>query len=80
MGCEQVFVQEERGKRGEGTRVKDRVMETMKGGERGLGRGHKFMERIFFSPMCPLRDTPPYREIWRGEKTHTHTQRKTKKR
>lgn len=37
-----VFVQEERGisegKRVGGTRVKDRVMETMKGGERGLGR------------------------------------------
>jgi len=37
MGCEQVFVQEERGERGEGTRVKDRVMETMKGGE-GVGK------------------------------------------
>jgi len=35
MGCEQVFVQEERGERGEG--VKDRVMETMKGGE-GVGK------------------------------------------
>lgn len=58
-----------------GTRVKDRVMETMKGGERGLGREVRSLWREFFFLLCALSLTLLVPERFRKKERHIHTQK-----
>lgn len=61
-----------------GTRVKGRVMESMKGGERGLGREVRSLQREYFFLLCALSLTLLLPERFRKKERHIHTQKENK--
>lgn len=65
-----------RGKRVGGSRVKDRVMETMKGGKGGLGREVRSLWKEYFFFSVPS----PWHPCFQRGETHTNTKKNTKER